>query len=127
VSFKFEASMALIVVEARILGPAGDTISHLALDTGASSTVIGWDVLDMVGFKPADAIGHVEMTTGSATQLVPKIKLKQLAALGKRRRGLEIIAHSLPKGASVDGLLGLDFFRKSKLTIDFRKNVVQLD
>src|SRR5438094_8299444 len=107
--------MPLIVVEARIVGPAGDAISQLALDTGASSTVIGWNVLDMVGYKPADAIGQVEMTTGSATQLVPKIKLNQLDALGKRRRGLEIVAHSLPKGASVDGLLGLDFFRKTRL------------
>jgi hypothetical protein len=50
-----------------------------------------------------------------------------LEALGKRRRGMEIVAHSLPKGASVDGLLGLDFLRRTKLTIDFRKYVVKLD
>jgi hypothetical protein len=119
--------MQLIVVEVRIVGPERDTITHLALDTGASSTVIGWDVLDVAGYKPADAIGQVEMTTGSSIQLVPKIKLKRLDALGKHRRGLEIVAHSLPKGASVDGLLGLDFFRKTRLTIDFRKYTLRLD
>jgi predicted aspartyl protease len=127
VSFRFDASLQLIVVEARVVGPAGDTIAHLALDTGASSTVIGWDVLTVIGYTPTDAIGHVEMTTGSNTQVVPKIKTKRLDAIGKRRRGLEIVAHTLPKGASVDGLLGLDFFRKTKLTIDFRKHRLKVD
>lgn len=124
---QFDANLQLIVGEVRIVGPTGDTITHLALDTGATPTLIGWDALDMAGYRPADAIGHVEMTTGSGTELVPKIRLKRVDALGKQRRGLEIVAHTLPKGASVDGLLGLDFFRKTRLTIDFRKFHVQLD
>ena len=126
-SFKFDPTRQLIVVKVRILGPGGDTTIHLALDTGASSTLIGWDALAVVGYQPADAIGQVQMTTGSATQLVPRIRLKQLDALGKRRRALEIIAHTLPTGASVDGLLGLDFIRKSRLTLDFRNYLVKLD
>jgi predicted aspartyl protease len=127
VNTPFDSARQLIVVEVEIRGPAGDTTINMALDTGASSTVIGWDSLAVVGYEPANAIGHVEMTTGSGTQHVPKIKLKQLAAFGKRRRGLEIVAHSLPKGASVDGLLGLDFFRMTRLTIDFRKFLVRMD
>lgn len=123
----FDPSKQLIMVKTRIVGPAGDLMVQLALDTGASSTVIGWEALAFVGYEPADAVGQVQMTTGSATELVPKIKIKQMDALGNRRRGLGIIAHSLPTGASVDGLLGLDFFRKCRLTIDFRKNLVKLD
>ena len=126
-SFRFDPTRQLVVVKVRILGPVGDTTIHLALDTGASSTLIGWDALTVVGYEPADAIGHVQMKTGSATQFVPRIRLKQMDALGKCRRGLGIIAHTLPIGASVDGLLGLDFFRRSRLTVDFRKNLVKLD
>jgi hypothetical protein len=80
-----------------------------------------------VGYEPKDAIETIQMTTGSCTEVVPRVKIKQIAALGKRRRGLEILAHSLPKGASVDGLLGLDFLNRYKLTIDFRKSTIKLD
>ena len=126
-SVKFDPNKQLIVVRTRIIGPAGDTMIHLALDTGASSTVIGWDALALVGYQLADAYCHVEMTTGSGTELVPKIKLQQIETLGKRRRSLGVVAHSLPSTASVDGLLGLDFFRRLRLTVDFRKNTVKLD
>lgn len=125
-SFSFDSTKQLVVVKVRIVGPAGGATLNLAIDTGASATVIGWDSLGIVGYEPADAFGKVQMTTGSKTEIVPKIKLKQIVALGKRRQGLEILAHSLPKGASVDGLLGLDFFRRYKLTIDFRKSTVKL-
>jgi predicted aspartyl protease len=100
---------------------------HLALDTGASSTVIGWEALAFVGYGKDDAFGQVQMTTGSATEVVPRIKLKQLDALGKRRQDVGIVAHTLPAGASVDGLLGLDFLRKLRLTVDFRKNTITLN
>jgi predicted aspartyl protease len=127
VKHKFDSTKQLIVVRAKIVGPTEDTMVQLALDTGASSTVIGWKPLKVVGYLDADVSSHVEMTTSSGTTTVPKITLRKIESIGKHRRGLEVIAHSLPIGASVDGLLGLDFFRKSRLMIDFRKNVLRLD
>jgi predicted aspartyl protease len=126
VSYRFDPDEQLIVVNARIVGPAGDVMIRLALDTGASSTLIAWNSLKLAGYEPAHAFCHVEMTTGSGTEIVPKIKLKQIESLGKRRRGLGVVAHDLPPTASVDGLLGLDYFRKLHLTIDFRKSSVTL-
>ena len=38
-SQRFDLQERLIIVPARISGPAGDTIVRLALDTGASSTL----------------------------------------------------------------------------------------
>jgi predicted aspartyl protease len=126
VIFKFDPTKQLIVVKARIIGPKSDLTIDLALDTGASSTLIGWEALRFIGFAVHDASSHVEMTTGSGTEVAPKIKLDQMRALGKRRHGLEVVAHTLPSNASVDGLLGLDFFSKSRLTTDFRKFLVKL-
>jgi hypothetical protein len=37
-----------------------------------------------------------------------------------------IIAHTLPPSATVDGLLGLDFFRGQQLNIDFRRGEITL-
>lgn len=126
-SFEFDSSRPLVVVEVRIVGPDGDAITHLALDTGASATIMGWDVLTIVGYDPVDAVGQTQMTTGSGIEVAPIIKLKRLEALGKQRRNVKVVAHTLPEGASVDGLLGLDFLRKSKITIDFRKYLIELD
>ncbi len=123
----FDPNEQLIVLRTRIVGPAGELTVRLALDTGASSTVIGWESLAFVGYGLGDAVGEVQMTTGSATEHVPKIMLKLLDALGKRRKRFEVVAHTLPIGASVDGLLGLDYFRKTTLKIDFRKYNVRLD
>ena len=125
-SFKFDPREQLVVVTARIVGPAGDVTVHLALDTGASSTLIAWNALKLAGYGLDNQSSQVEMITGSGTEYVPKIKLRQIDSLGKRRRGLEVVAHTLPAGASVDGLLGLDFLRKLRLTVDFRKNTITL-
>jgi predicted aspartyl protease len=126
VNFKFDPKEHLVFVTARIVGPAGDVAVHLALDTGASSTLIAWNALKLAGYGPDNQSSQVEMITGSGIEQVPKIKLKQIDSLGKRRRGLEVVAHTLPPGARIDGLLGLDFFRKLRLAIDFRKNTITL-
>jgi len=127
VSHKFDPNRQLVVVKTKLIGPAGDTLVQLAVDTGASSTLIGWHALAIVGYAPSDAFEQVEMITGSGVEKVPRIKAKRIEALGKRRLGLGIVGHTLPPSATIDGLLGLDFFRKSRLTIDFRKNLVKID
>ncbi len=40
----FNPKEGLIVVPTRLFGPSGDTIVHLALDTGATGSLINWDV-----------------------------------------------------------------------------------
>jgi hypothetical protein len=38
----------------------------------------------------------------------------------------QVLSHTLPPSATIDGLLGLDFLRGKKLTIDFRQADVSL-
>lgn len=125
--YKFDPHKQLIVAKAKLLGPAGDIVIEMALDTGASSTLIGWHALQLVGYNANDAVEQVEMTTGSGIEHVPRIKVRRIEAFGKRRIGLGVVGHTLPKSASVDGLLGLDFLRECRLTIDFLKSTVKID
>jgi hypothetical protein len=37
-----------------------------------------------------------------------------------------MVCHTLPPSASIDGLLGLDFLRDRRLTIDFRTGQITL-
>lgn len=66
------------------------------------------------------------MTTGTSVTLVPKVVLTRLTALGQHRFGFPVLGHTLPASASVFGLLGLDFLRDRKLTIDFRDGRIDL-
>jgi predicted aspartyl protease len=118
--FTFNAASGLIVVSARVDGPTGHTYAQLALDTGATATLIRTAKLVSVGYDPAVSPDRVLVTTGSGVEYVPRLPLDRIEALGQSRTHFAVVAHTLPPSASVDGLLGLDFFRGQQLTIDFR-------
>jgi hypothetical protein len=60
------------------------------------------------------------VTTGSGVEFAPRVELQRLTALGLERYGLQVLGHTLPASSGVDGLLGLDFFRGLRLSVDFR-------
>jgi hypothetical protein len=64
----------------------------------------------------------------TASQLVQAFRLsvQSLTALGQTRGNFSVAAHNLPAKASVDGVLGLDFFRGQILTLDFLKGEITL-
>jgi predicted aspartyl protease len=125
-SLVFDPSKGLIVVPTRLFGPSGDTVVRLALDTGATTSVVNQDVIVFLGYDPAIAPDRVQMTTGSSVEFVARIKLEKLQALGQERLDFPVLCHTLPPTATVDGLLGLDFFRGLELIIDFRLGTVTL-
>lgn len=79
-----------------------------------------------IGYDPATAPDRFQITTGSGIEFVPRITLNKIAALGQERASFPVLCHTLPPSASVDGLLGLDFFRGRSLTIDFRGGQITL-
>ena len=125
-SSSFNPGRGLIVIGAELDGPSGSAILRLALDTGATSTLVNVAMLVAIGYDPALAADRVQVRTGSGVEFAPRIELKRLAALGQERFGFPVLGHTLPPSAGVDGLLGLDFFRGLRLTIDFRAGQLQL-
>ena len=130
--FRFDTTYGLIYVEAKVQGKSikgnsKNTGLVLALDTGASATMISARKLDEVGYdldKPED---ETYITTGSGLIFVPKITIEKLTALGKTKSDFSVIAHDFPPTASVDGVLGLDFLRGSILKIDFGQGAIELE
>jgi hypothetical protein len=47
--------------------------------------------------------------------------------LGQTREAYPLLAISLPDETGVDGILGLDFLRGQRLTLDFRLGILTLD
>lgn len=122
----FNARHGLVVVRVEIFGPAQVQVARLALDTGATDTTIRTAILESAGYDLARAAEHVSIVMGSNLIHAPVIELERFAAMEQERAAFPVIAHTLPQGATVDGVLGLDFMRGQRLTVDFRAGELSL-
>jgi predicted aspartyl protease len=125
-STPFQPNSGLVIVDARLEGPKGGTRLQMAIDTGASRTLISNSILTIAGYDPSASMSHIQMTTGSGVERVPVVTIAGLRVLGREKRMWPIIGHTLPPSASIDGLLGLDFFRGLELKVDFRNGLIDV-
>jgi len=123
----FDPTQGLIVIPTRLHGLCADTILRLALDTGATGSMVNWDVAVLLGYDPASAEERIQVTTGSGVEFAPRIVIKKIELLGRALENFPILCHTLPPTATVDGLLGLDFFRGVRLVVDLRAGIVTFD
>lgn len=113
-------------MQTELVGPTGSIVLRLALDTGATSTMVNVAPLVAIGHDPALSADRVQVTTGSGVEYVALLRLHALRALGQERADFPVLAHTLPPSASIDGVLGLDFMRGRAVTIDFRTGRIDL-
>jgi hypothetical protein len=126
VTFPFNPARGLIHLEAEVVGPAKNVLVRLALDTGATGTLIGMGPLRMAGYDPTTVGQPVQATTVSGVITTYRLPVQSFTALGQTRNNFLIAARDLPPSASVDGVLGLDFFRDQILTLDFLNGQITL-
>jgi hypothetical protein len=126
VSFIFNPHHGVIVVGARLHGPSNSVVLRLALDTGASTTMVAIAPLVTAGYDPASMGDRVRVTTPTGVEFLPRLTIERLSSLGCDRADLAVLGHTLPRRARVDGLLGLDFLRGQRLSIDFREGAITL-
>jgi len=123
----FDPTQGLIVIPTRLYGLHTDTIARLALDTDATGSMINWDVAVLLGYDPASTEERIQVTTGSGVEFAPRIVVKKIELLGRTLENFPILCHTLPPTATVDGLLGLDFFRGVRLVVDLQAGIVTFD
>ena len=125
-SHAFDPARGLIVVRAELHGPLAAVGLNLALDTGASQTMINVIPLTLAGYLPGGAVEHVEITTGSGIAYAPRVPVLRVSASGNEKAEFPVLAHTLPPSAGIDGLLGLDFMQDRILCVDFRQSLISL-
>jgi predicted aspartyl protease len=122
----FDGQQGLVLVPAQITGPSGIAVVRLALDTGATRTLINAGLLVAVGYDPAATLERTEVTTGSGVEFAALVAISKIVAVAQERTDFPVLAHTLPPSAGVDGVLGLDFLRGQVLWIDFRNGRLTL-
>lgn len=123
----FDPDSGTIFVPTRLTGPSEQFVIQMALDTGASISMVNAAILIELGYVVTDDLDRVPLVTASGIEDAPRLMVQSLEAMGIVRRDFPLVCHTLPSGADVDGLLGLDFFRDLRLTIDFRENTVTVE
>jgi len=99
----------------------------LALDTAASQTVLDLNVLMILGYSASNLGKPFAIETANGMMPVQMAKVKSLSSLGITRAEFDVLTYDFfEKGlvSDQDGLIGLDFFKNTILTIDFQKQFI---
>ena len=95
-SFSFDPLQGLVIVWAELFGASGRVRLRLALDTGATGTLVNGVHLVAVGYDPSLVSERVQVTTGSGMEYAPRIKVSRFQALGQERLSFPVLSHTLP-------------------------------
>jgi clan AA aspartic protease (TIGR02281 family) len=125
--FRFNTKAPVIILTILLEGQGSSKQKiRVALDTGATYTMIPWQTAEILGLEPELSKKRIEIITASGVEKVPLVTLKSIVILGKRIERVEAVVHDLPPKSYVDGLLGLKSLVELKLKIDFDKGILEV-
>lgn len=102
---RFKPESGLVIVRADLSGPAGAAVLRLALDTGATQSVVSSAILVSVGYDPAASTDRVQVTTGSGIEFAPRVVVSAITAINRNVIDFSVLALTLPQApASTDCL-----------------------
>jgi predicted aspartyl protease len=115
--YRADKKGSLLLIRVFVEGALGRAYPKLLIDTGSAYTLISQEILESVGCSPAAAKRRQRIITGSGYEIVPVVSVNKFHCLGILLENIEVLAHTLPFGAYVDGLLGMDFLGKFEVEI----------
>lgn len=117
-SYRLLRQGRLLVLRAAMGGKDGGVVVvRLLVDTGASHTVLPVEVVEALGCDTSHPLRTTRMTSANGVIIAPVVAVAWLHCLGQRIRDFPVVAHTLPTGTFVDGLLGMDFLDRCQAVI----------
>ena len=116
-----------IVLDGLISGPEGEHMVQFLLDTGASITMVPSKVLEKIGSMDNVIEDSISIKTASGTVHVNIVKVGRIEILGEIVEGIEVACYDIPPQTRVEALLGLNFLKHFKMTLDFPNGKLRLE
>lgn len=123
--FKLNSTQGIILCKAKLTNRRQSIFIKLAVDTGASFSMISIESALAIKIDPSKSTRRIEITTANGIILAPIIKIPSFNCFGVEVKNIDIICHNLPLESCVEGLLGLNFLKSAKIIIDFSKNILK--
>jgi len=124
---KFDRQSPVIAIDITLESEGGiKRRIRVALDTGATYTMIPWEIAGALGYKPEMSKEKVTLITASGVETAPLIEIKKIKFLGEGLDNVPVVCHDLPPKSYVTGLLGSSFLKHFKITIDYPKGIFEI-
>ena len=89
---RFDPKSSIIVITPTLIGIDGRRKKiDMALDTGATYTMIPWDIAEVLGYAPESSKERIELITASGVEKSPLITLDSISILKKNANDLWIL------------------------------------
>jgi len=123
----FDPESPIIELDITLYGEGGTKRRiKAALDTGATYTMIPWDIAEALGYKPEISKEKVTLITASGVETAPVVEIKKIKFMDENVDNVPVVCHDLPPKSYVVGLLGSSFLRHFKIIIDYRKGSLEI-
>ena len=125
--FRFNTKDPVIILTILLEGKGNSRQKiRMALDTGATYTMIPWKTAEILGLETELSKERIEIITASGLEKAHLVTLKSIVVLGKRIEGVDAVVHDLPPKSYVDGLFGVKSLVELKLKIDFSEGILEV-
>jgi clan AA aspartic protease (TIGR02281 family) len=96
------------------------------VDTGATFTVITQKLAQEMGLDKVSPLRKIPVVSAHQVAQVPLMQIDSLQVGDKVVSPLEVLIMSLPVNLQVDGLLGVNFLEKFRVTFEFEQSILIL-
>ena len=120
---KFDKNQSAIIVPVSVEAGGITSDFEFVVGTGSVETLITEKALKAMGYTPEDSVEKEQTERG----IIYRYIVDSITAIGITRRNVKVKAQQMPNGSGVYGLLGLDFFENTRLTINFKEGEIMVE
>ncbi|MGD9893311.1 MAG: aspartyl protease family protein [Dehalococcoidia bacterium] len=110
-----------------LVGPQAVVEARLLLDTGAAYSMVHPLLLTRIGVDVTAPRSNIRIATVTHIRTAPLYIVPEVRSFGVSRNRVPVLGQPLPTASRLDGLLGLNFFRGYRLTIDLRSGTIEME
>jgi len=116
----------VLIAYVQLINGKRKRLVRLAVDTGATTTMIPPRAALAIGLHPERSTHSRETLTASGKELIPIIAVPQLKVFEKTLHHVTVACHELPSESPIDGLLGLNVLIPLRAVLDLGAQAIRI-